>query len=155
MKKSTARQTKQIKVPNETSEEAARREAATEAGRELIEEQEAQQTDDEVILARLDESEEDRNKRRMQHTADERAQNDVGRVREIADTLSRDEAAYQNRLDNAARRLRGLAGSNVPIVAEAVRAVGERYGLKVTPEGLRQPKPAYKPGHSRYPFEDA
>ncbi len=144
--------TTKVKVKNETSEERQRREDAEQLSRDVVEELDANQSDEEAILARLDESETDREQRREQHIADERAVADVGRVQEIARGLARDEIAYLNKLDNAARRLRGLAGSNVPAVTAAVQAVAKRFDISVTREGLRQPKPSRKPDDFLYPF---
>jgi hypothetical protein len=146
--------TKTVKVPNETSEEAARREDAERLGRELVESIEAGESDEEVIADRVDESEEDREKRRMQHISDERALADVGRVREISDSLERNRANYLQQRDNAIRRLRGLAGNPNKVVHDAVMAVAARHDIKVTPKGLTQPKSMAKPGDHSYPFAD-
>lgn len=146
--------TKTLKVPNETNEERARREEAERYGKDLIDSLETSVNDEDVIEARIDESEEDREKRRLQHVSDERMLADLGRVREIADSLERDRANYLARLDNAIRRLRGLAGNPNPTVRDAVMAVAKRHDLEVSPKGLTQPKPAAKPGHVTYPFAE-
>ena len=138
--------------PNETSEERQRREEANKVGKDLVDDLKAKVDDEKVIEARIEESEKERNARQAQHTADERALQDLGRVKEIADSLERDEAAHLAKLDNAARRLRGMAGNPVKVVAEAVKAVAKRHGLSVTPEGLQQPKTLQKPGSFMYPF---
>lgn len=150
MAKTTTQKT--VKVPNETSEERQKREDAERMGRELIDEIEAHEDDESVVEARVEEDEEDREKRRLQHIADERALAEVGRVREISVSMERNRANYLQQRDNAIRRLRGLAGSTIPVVREAVEAVAKRHGIEVTPQGLRQPKPAAKPGDFSYPF---
>ncbi len=139
-------------VKNETAEEASRREAIQEYADELFAHIEDEQSDRDAILARLDESPKDADARRAQHIADERALNELGRVREIADSMSRDYTTYLNALDNAARRLRGLAGSNTKAVRDAVQAVAKQHGITVTAEGMSQPKTERKPGDLLYPF---
>lgn len=143
-----------VTVPNETSEERQRREDAERLGQELVDSIAAHANDEEVIDERIEESEEDREKRRLQHIADERALSDVGRVREISDSLERDRADYLHKRDNAVRRLRGLAGSPIRVVRDAVMAVAERHNISVTPQGLAQPKSMAKPGSRSYPFAE-
>lgn len=140
------------KVPNETAEEKKRREDAEQVAKDLVQETKDKAKTQDVLEARLDESEKQRETRREQHIADERALNDVGRIREISDSLDRDEANYQARRDNAIRRLRGLAGSHIKAVADAVKAVADAHDLPVTAAGLTQPKSATKPGDFLYPF---
>jgi hypothetical protein len=139
-------------VKNETAEEAAKRAEIQEYADELFAHIEDEQNDRDAILARLDESEKDADARRAQHIADERALAELGRVREIADSMSRNHTTYLNSLDNAARRLRGLAGSNTKAVRDAVQAVAKQHGITVTAEGLSQPKTERKPGDLLYPF---
>lgn len=141
-----------VKVPNETPEEKQRREEAERVAKEIVEDTKTKAKTEEVMDARLDESEKQREQRRAQHLADEQVLNDVGRVREISDSLDRDTASYLAKRDNAVRRLRGLAGSPVKAVADAVKAVADRHDLPVTAAGLTQPKSATKPGDFLYPF---
>lgn len=141
-------------APNETNEERERREAAERAAQELITDLETRVDDEDVIEARVNESEEDREERRQQHIADERALADVGRVREISASLERNRANYLAQRDNAIRRLRGLAGNPVKVVHEAVMAVAKRHNIKVTPHGLTQPEPLAEPGDRSYPFAE-